>query len=277
MKVDPGNTAQLASWDGDRGAFWAANLDRFEQPVAPYLDHLMAAAAITATDRVLDIGCGGGRTTREAARRGASALGVDLSGPLLAQARREAGSGVDAPLVDFVQADAQVYPFPARGFDVAISRHGAMFFADPVAAFANIAAALTEGGRLALITWQPLARNEFLTCFRAALAGGRELPTPPADAPGPFSLSEPERVHRVLGAAGFAEVDLVPLHETMNFGHDAYDFIAQHYGDIADGLDAEARAGAFAALRADVEAHRTADGVCYGSAAWLITARRPAS
>ncbi|GGS43009.1 class I SAM-dependent methyltransferase [Actinokineospora fastidiosa] len=273
MNVDQGNTAQLEAWNGPRGAFWADNLARFERCVARYLDHLMAAAAITPTEHVLDIGCGGGQTTREAARRGASALGVDLSEPMLAMARRAGGDNVE-----FVRADAQIHPFPERRFDVAISRHGTMFFGDPVAAFANIASALTDGGRLALITWQPLERNEFLTAFRAALAGGRDLPAPPDDAPSPFALSRPERVRHILGAAGFVDVEMTALSEPMDFGDaDAYDFIADHYGDIADGLDDDAKARAFAALRESVEAHRTENGVRYGSAAWLITARRRAS
>jgi ubiquinone/menaquinone biosynthesis C-methylase UbiE len=105
----------------------------------------------------MDIGCGCGFSSRQAARLAASAtvLGVDLSGPMIDHARRRS---IDEGLTntEFLQADAQVYPFAPRSFDVAISRFGAMFFGDPVAAFTNVAAALRPGGRLALLAWQDL-------------------------------------------------------------------------------------------------------------------------
>ena len=45
----------------------------------------------------------------------------------------------------FVQADAQIHPFEPATFDVAISRTGTMFFGDPAAAYANIAARAATG------------------------------------------------------------------------------------------------------------------------------------
>ncbi|HEX4101092.1 MAG TPA: class I SAM-dependent methyltransferase [Pseudonocardiaceae bacterium] len=130
-EVGSSNVEQLSEWDGDAGAYWAAHADRFEEGLAGYHDQFLAAAAIEATTNVLDIGCGNGQTTRDAARcaAGGSALGVDLSSR-----------------ATFLQADAQVHPFPDQTFDIAISRHGAMFFGDPAVAFANIAEAMCSGG-----------------------------------------------------------------------------------------------------------------------------------
>jgi ubiquinone/menaquinone biosynthesis C-methylase UbiE len=62
----------------------------------------------------------------------------------------------------FVQADAQIHPFAAESFDAVISRTGAMFFGDPLAAFANLRRALRGGGRLLLLSWQSLERNEWI-------------------------------------------------------------------------------------------------------------------
>src|SRR4051794_35392714 len=79
--VHPSNAAQSAAWNGDEGAYWAEHADRFDDAVADYQRPLLDAAAITPTSRVLDIGCGAGRTALDAARiavRG-SVLGVDLS------------------------------------------------------------------------------------------------------------------------------------------------------------------------------------------------------
>ncbi|MFD9408037.1 class I SAM-dependent methyltransferase [Streptomyces sp. NPDC059989] len=177
--------------------------------------------------------------------------------------------------VDFVQADAQVHPFPAAAFDVAVSRTGTMFFADPVAAFRNIGGALRPGGRLAQLVWQPPAGNEWLLSFTRALAAGRPLPTPPPDAPGPFALCEPERVRTVLGAAGFTDIQLEPHSESMWFGQDAAAaerFVLGLHGWMLDGLDDEGRLRAVDNLRTTLAAHDTDSGVLYASATW-ITAR----
>ena len=276
VQVDPSNAGQLGAWDGDQGGCWADRNDRFDAGVAAYREHFFAAAAIEATDTVLDIGCGGGQTTRDAARRATAgtALGVDLSSRMIALARSRAlEEGVAN--ATFEQADAQVHPFPGDHFDVAISRHGAMFFGEPEAAFANIARSLRSGGRLVLLTWQPLERNEWLRTFRTTFAAGRDLPAPPVDGPSPFSLSDPDRVRDVLTSAGFADVELEALHEPMWFGHDvddAFAFVQEQHGQLLDDLDAGTRASAVAELRADMEARRTEHGVRYDSAAWLVTA-----
>lgn len=273
------NPDQLKAWDGDTGEFWAENADRFDAGVAAHHARLLAAAAISETDAVLDVGCGRGQTTRDAARRATagSALGVDLSSRLLGLARDLAERDGLAN-VTFQQADAQTHPFPERHFDLAVSRHGCMFFADPEAAFANIARALRPGGRLVLVTWQPLERNEWQTSFRAALSVGRELPVPPSGTPGPFSMSEPDAVRGLLGSAGFVDVAVGDLREPMYFGadvDDAFGFVAGQCAWMLRDLDEATTARALAALRADLTRHRTDRGVRYDSAALLIEARRP--
>jgi SAM-dependent methyltransferase len=83
-----------------------------------------------------------------------------------------------------------VHPFEPARYDIAMSRFGAMFFGDPVAAFTNIGRGLRPGGRLVLMSWQRLENNEWLVAIRRALAVGRELPAPPVGAPGPFGLAQ---------------------------------------------------------------------------------------
>lgn len=178
--TDPSNAGQLRAWDGDEGAYWAANADHFDRAVAAYHDRLLAAADVQAADQVLDVGCGTGQTTRHAARAAVSgsALGVDLSSQMLDLARsRAAQDGVAN--ARFEQADAQIYPFQPATFDVAISRTGAMFFGDLTAAFTNIARALRRGGRLVLLTWQGPGGNEWIRELSTAMAAGRDLPDPP--------------------------------------------------------------------------------------------------
>lgn len=198
VTVHPSNVEQFGAWDGDEGAYWAAHADYFDRSVAEYHRRLLAAAAITETERVLDVGCGTGQTTRDAARAASagSALGVDLSSQMLDYARRRTcAEGVAN--ASFLQADVQIHPFDAEGFDVAISRTGAVFFGDPRAAFTNLARALAPRGRLRMVAWQSLAANEWIREIAGALAAGRDRPTPPPDAPGPFAFSDPDRVRTV--------------------------------------------------------------------------------
>lgn len=279
LHVDPSNAEQARAWNGEQGAYWAEHADRFDRALHAYRTDLLGAAGIAATDQVLDIGCGTGQTTRDAARlaSGGRAVGVDLSAAMLRVARRRA-SAEGLRNADFVQADAQVHPFPAAAFDVAVSRAGTMFFADPVAAFRNIGGALRPGGRLVQLVWRPLRDNEWFLSLTQALAAGRPLPTPAADAPGPFALADPERVRSVLGAAGFTDIRLAPHGEVMWFGEDADDaerFTLGMLGWMLEDLDDEGRARAVDGLRATLAAHDTGDGVLYASKAWIIQATHP--
>ena len=162
------NAAMAAAWDGPEGEQWARHARQYDRVVEGYQRWLMAAAAIAPGSTVLDIGCGTGETSRAAAvAAGAgSVLGVDLSTAMLDEAaRRATAAGIGN--VRFVRADAQVHRFEAAAFDLAISRFGVMFFANPVAAFANIAAALRPGGRLVVVAWRPLA-GDWQSCIREA-------------------------------------------------------------------------------------------------------------
>ena len=156
-----------------------------------------------------------------------------------------------------------------------------MFFADPVAAFENINHALRPGGRLAMVSWQGLECNEWLQAIRAALAVGRELPAPLVGAPGPFGLADRDAVTAVLTAAGFERVGLEPVDEAFVAGADAeaaFEFIRRIGAarGLLAGLVDQDRRRALDALRATMATHDTGQGVQFGSAAWLISARRRA-
>jgi SAM-dependent methyltransferase len=238
----------------------------------------MATAAIGERDHVLDVGCGTGQTTRDAAHAATagSALGVDLSSRMLDHARRRATEeGVTN--ATFAQADAQIHPFEPGSYDVAISRTAAMFFGDHVAAFTNIGRALRPGGRLVLVTWQPLPGNEWIREISMALAAGRDLPAPPSDA-GPFALSDPDRVRTLLTSAGFADIEFEGTTSGMWFGNDADDahrFVLGLMGWMLEGLDDAGRARASDALHTTMAAHETPDGVLFESAAWITETTRP--
>ena len=156
-----------------------------------------------------------------------------------------------------------------------ISRTGAMFFGRPEVAFANLRRSLTPRGRLVLLTWQAPSRQEWVSAFSEALTG-RTPPAPDSDSPGPFSLSDPDRVRALLHATGFTDVDLGSISESTTYGRtvgEAHEFVLGLLGWILDGQEQRRRVEAVETLRRSLAAHETTDGVRFRSAAWLITAR----
>jgi SAM-dependent methyltransferase len=276
------NVEQAAAWDGPDGQYWAEHQARFDQTIRPHHAQLMAAAGIAAGEQVLDIGCGNGLTSRDAARAagpGGEVIGVDLSGPMLGKAEQLAkDDGLGN--IRFEHGDAQVYRFEREAFDVVMSRFGVMFFEDPVAAFTNIASAVRSGGRLAMLVWQSPSANEWVSSLRGPLAMGRDLPSPPPGAPGPFSLAETDHVRGILTKAGFGDVAFASSEQSFNVGtdtDDAYRFVRglQPVLVMLEDLDEATKTQALENLRGVVAAHETPEGVIFRSAAWVVTARKP--
>ncbi|MGP3987145.1 class I SAM-dependent methyltransferase [Streptomyces sp. 3N207] len=275
------NAEQEQAWNGYEGDHWARNQDRWDAVNEGFNQPLLAAADIAPGDAVLDIGCGAGATTRLAARRATDghATGVDLSGPQLERARATTRAE-HLDNVTFEQGDAQVHPLAGRDFDVAISRYGVMFFADPVAAFTNIARGLRTEGRLAFICAAGAEGNEWLQ----TLAELRDhLPVGGFGAtggPGMFSLADPARVREVLTAAGFTDIAVRHTEADGRWGQGAQD-AADFLFDSGPGrhlltqVDRETGARARRELTELLRSHEDAEGtVRLRSSAWLVTAVR---
>ncbi|NBE55771.1 class I SAM-dependent methyltransferase [Streptomyces boluensis] len=218
------NTEQQEAWNGPEGKYWADHQARWDAVNDGFNERLLDAAGIGPGDRVLDIGCGNGHTSRLAARRadGGQVLGVDLSAPMLERARASAAQeGLDN--VTFERADAQVHPFAPASFDSALSRYGVMFFGDPVAAFSNIGGALRPGGRLAFVCPADPERNGWVEAVMSlrAFVPVEEFGTP--GQPGMFSLADPDRVRTVLTGAGFRDVETRRVETFGTWGRDGAD------------------------------------------------------
>jgi SAM-dependent methyltransferase len=253
-------------------------LDFYDAELRAHHEHLSAAYGISPGDEVLDIGCGTGLTTREAALSAAPGrvVGVDVSERMLRRAR-ELTAAERLTNVRYELGDAQAHRLGSERFDVAISRFGTMFFADPLAAFANIAAALRAEARLVLLVWQPPERNEWARLIDAAL-GDAAQPTPPGE--DPFSLGDAEVTTRILECAGFCDVRFEEVHEPVFYGPDVDAALAVVTGfgctsAALASLSEDEAARTVERLREMLAAHDGHEhGVALDSRSWLVTARR---
>lgn len=276
------NSDQIDFWNGAHGEAWARYTDIVDFMFAGLTQAILDAASVGPGDRVLDLGCGGGGTTLAAAARVTPAgrvTGIDISAPMLRVARGRAEAAGIAHAA-FVETDAAVHPFEEGAVDVLVSRLGAMFFAEPEAAFANIARAVARDGSVALGVWRGPRENLWAM---EPVAAAREFldmpPRPGPDEPGPFAFAEPDRVRRVLGAAGLRDIDLTPLDFRIPMGRtfdEALSF-AMEMGPLSQPLTAvtgERREKAIAAIRGVLEKNRDADGIVrLAAACWIVTAR----
>jgi SAM-dependent methyltransferase len=263
------NTAQSEAWNGYEGEHWATNDDRYDAVNSGFNGFLLDV--IASRDRVLDIGCGNGQLTRLAAGKAASATGVDLSGPMLSTARARAK---DVPNVAFEQGDVQVYPFEAGRFDIAVSRFGVMFFADPVAAFTNVRRALGPDGRLAFLCMTALEGTDLGGVFDA-MNPYLSRPTG-ADGSGPTSFADPQHTREVLAGAGFRDISSTRVEADQVWGRDVADateFISG-WGPVRYHMGLAGPAAAAQAKQALGEALRpfAADAVRLRGTAWLVKA-----
>jgi SAM-dependent methyltransferase len=257
----------------------------YDSELRRYHQRLRTAIDVGPDDHVLDIGCGTGLTTREAAKAAVfgSAVGVDISAQMVAVAR-QLSQQQGLHNVRFEQGDAQVHPFLTERFSLGISRFGTMFFADPRAAFTNIARALRSGARLVQMVWQDQRHQEWATVIqkwaaliRNVLADGR---TPPAlAAVDPFSLADPETAERLLTAAGFIHTQVTDVREPVYYGPDAEAacnavLSLQSTRDMLADLDPTETEHALQRLRDILATYHTTDGIWFDSRAWIITAHR---
>ncbi len=272
------NADMTAAWDGPEGHHWAAHARRYERTTRAHRRVLVEALDLAPDASVIDVGCGTGALTIEVGGlipRG-RVLGIDLSSRMLEVARTRARE-TGAAQIALERADAQVHPFPSGAADLVISCFGVMFFDDPVRAFRNLAHALRPGGGSTFLVWRELAHNEWVHALRSSMAMGRDLPSPPPGATGPFSLAEETVARAHLESAGFSHVRFTPVDEPVSFGtdpDDAFRFVSTlgiTKGLLAD-LDDEERNQASENLRTSLVEHAGPDGVSYASAAWLIQA-----
>jgi SAM-dependent methyltransferase len=280
---EQGNTAQIAYWNARAGVTWTAFQERLDTLFEPLTALALAAAAPVAGEHAIDIGCGCGATVLALAERlgpAGSVLGLDVSEPMAARARERIAAS-DLTNAPVIVSDAATHDFGQVGADLLFSRFGIMFFADPIAAFANLHQAMRPGGRLLCVAWRPLAENPWFTVPLMA-ASGVLPPQPQSDpeAPGPFAFADPDRTRRILTSAGWKDATFARQDVPMRIAAT---------GQLEQATELATRVGGLARILADADADTTARvreaiadvlktydgpaGFVLSGSIWLISAR----
>lgn len=274
------NDDQIDYWNGDAGARWVAGQEAMDAMLAPFGQAAMEAGGLVEGNVVIDLGCGCGGTSLELARRTGPAgrvLGIDISTPMLARARERA-SAEGLGHVQFVNADAAAHAFEPRAADLAFSRFGVMFFADPVAAFRNIRSGLRAEARLTFACWRTMPENEWVSLPREIALRHVAPPEPVAPtAPGPFAFADPAHVAAILGRAGFRGVAFTRFDHVMRH-EGSPEAIAEEVARMGPAsrliqdASGEVRSRIVTDIAAEIATRHDGAGFDMESAAWIVTA-----
>lgn len=286
--VAPANAEALEAWNGVLYDRFVAYRHLVVAGIAAHGDEAIRVEPPELGDRVLDVGCGFGDSTRQLAEivgpRGL-AHGVDVAARFVETARAEAAAA-GVPNARFEVADVEVAEFP-ESFDYAFARFGTMFFANPVAAFRNVRCALEPGSRFVCVVWRRKLDNPWLHVAEEIVKPLVDEPEETDEArcgPGPFSQANADTLSGQLLSAGFGEITFRRSDLPIRIGADLDEAVAFN---LAIGPTAEAvrLAGDGAAavrpqleelLRDALARFQTNEGLRAASSTWIVTSRVPA-
>lgn len=256
--------------DAQRQLWSAGNYPAIAEHLLPASVDLVETAGIGPDHRVLDVGAGDGNTTLEAARRGATVIGIDLTPRQLELARARADAA--GLTVELREANAEHLPFDDAGFDAVISVFGVIFAPDHRRAVAEMARVCRPGGVVALTSWSE-AGGWFRTWRERASA---LVPPPPPGGPRPDDWGDPDEMRGRLTEAGLdAEVHVRDFAWVLPSPQAAVDFFLANAASFIAFRDAATRAGHGDAvvptlLQAVEDSNQATDGTCHLAAPYLL-------
>ena len=264
-------------WAAQSGDTWTRRwreTDRGLAELGSRLDAALLESAPRGPFRALDIGCGPGTTSGQLARArpDATIVACDISPSLTRLATERLGA------FDHVQAvlgDAEEVAGREAPFDLIFSRHGVMFFDDPVRAFRTFRAAAAPGARLVFSCFQNWEMNAWASELSAA-AAGHPLP-PPGREPSGFAFADPEYVQMILHSAGWSHADAqsAPFRYVAGEGEAAVEVALDYLAEIGPAartileLPEQERSAALVRMRHVIENHWDGSKVEFPAAAWI--------
>jgi SAM-dependent methyltransferase len=269
---------QAKLWNSTAGCAWVEAQALLDRTLQPFEDLLVAAVAASGAQRVLDVGCGTGSTTRAIARLlGAKGqvVGIDISAQMIDAARMLAEQ--DRVQATFICDDAQTHAFAPAGFDMIVARFGTMFFKDPVQAFANLRQAAAPDAQLCFIAWRSAAENPFMTAAESAAAPLLPNLQPRVEnTPGPFGLADAQRMHSILAGGGWADIDIRPIDVPCTLPEKELTRYGTRFGPVGTALrdaDPQTQARVAATVRAALDPFVQADEARFTACCWMVVAR----
>lgn len=269
-----------AAWQGQVGSTWAAQWARTDRSFTGLTEKLLARASARRFDRALDIGCGAGELSLALGRNHphAQIIGVDVSEELVATARQR---GRHLSNVSFELDDAAAWQKSDYQPELLVSRHGVMFFDDPVGAFGHLHTIAAPASRLVFSCFRSPSENPWASETTALLPAGTNQPSDP-HAPGPFAFADATRVEHILDRAGWRDIafELVDFAFVVGAGEDPVEDAMRYFAVIgpvaraAASLDHESKEAFRNRLRRYLETHASGSIVALKAAAWIVTAQR---
>ena len=210
------NQEQGANWNSKSGKAWVTNDSKMNSQLEVITTRLFKEFKTLQGQRILDVGCGSGKTSKllsDQVGSSGSVEGVDISKPLLELAHDKYGKIKN---INFINADAQSFEFKKSYYDRIVSRFGVMFFENSIAAFTNMHHALKPNGTLNFVCWSAIEENEFFILPLEIVLKYLKKPIPgPSKAPGPLAFSDKTYLLNILKLSGFKNINIKAVETKM--------------------------------------------------------------
>ena len=277
------NVKQKEFWSGAGGDVWVNKQKEMDIMLNPLGQRAIDKLDLSNSKRILDIGCGCGATTLEIAKMipEGKIIGVDISEPMLNQARKDALE-MSLSNTEFVVQDVQTDEISKDAFDIAFSRFGVMFFEDSYEAFKNINNALKIGGQLSFVCWQEPLLNPWQCLSIQVIKQFIDLPTPPPKSPGPFAFEDKSYIEDILDRSNFKEINIYDNQEeiimfsgkSLKEASEDYLTINPVVTEMLKNSPKELKEEILEALIIKFSDFHEDHGLVFPSATWIVTAKK---
>ena len=249
---------------------------------APVTERMLELAGITTGSRVLDIASGTGEPAISAAQRAGTTgqvIGTDLTEEMLAYARSKAAvAGVTN--IEFHCVDGETLDFEADSFDAVTIRWGLMFMPAPASCLQLARDVMKQQARIAIACWSAPDKNPFVGLLMQTLGKYMDIPKPPPDTPGIFSMADPDRLRDVISSAGFRNIELEELEinvievDSGTAYWEAISDLAAPVMTLVKQLSDEARQDYIEEVIQAADTCKQGDTLCMRGTTWLASAEK---